>query len=90
MILAIGGVYSDIDTSYLVHPDRWTPVDLGAQTVNAIIGIEYDDHIYPMFVRPIGFCQWTLMAKPGHAVYEDAIQKVMGNLQYIARLKGSI
>ena len=86
-MLAVGGVYSDIDTSCLVHPDRWIPVDLGAQTVNAIVGIEYDDHTYPMFVRPIGFCQWTLMAKPGHPIYEIAVQRVMSNMQYIARRK---
>jgi mannosyltransferase OCH1-like enzyme len=86
-MLAEGGVYSDIDTSCLVHPDRWIPIDLGAKTVNAIIGIEYDDHTYQMFVRPIGLCQWTLMAKPGHPIYELAIQRVMSNLQYIARRK---
>lgn len=87
LMLAAGGVYSDIDTSMLVHPDRWIPIDLGANTVNAIIGIEYDDHTYPMFVRPIGFCQWTLMSKPGHPIFELAVQRVISNLEYIARRK---
>ncbi|EXJ95560.1 hypothetical protein A1O1_00682 [Capronia coronata CBS 617.96] len=87
IMLAAGGVYSDIDTSMLVHPDRWIPIDLGASTVNAIVGIEYDDHTYPMFVRPIGLCQWTLMSKPGHPIFELAVQRVIGTLQYIARRK---
>ncbi|EHY58287.1 hypothetical protein HRR83_004854 [Exophiala dermatitidis] len=87
LMLAAGGVYSDIDTSMLVHPDRWIPIDLGANTVNAIIGIEYDDHTYPMFVRPIGLCQWTLMSKPGHPIFELAVQRVISNLEYIARRK---
>ncbi|KIW16074.1 hypothetical protein PV08_06125 [Exophiala spinifera] len=87
IMLAVGGVYSDIDTSNLVHPDRWIPIDLGASTVNAIIGIEYDDHTYRMFVRPIGLCQWTLMSKPGHPIFEIAVQRVISNLEYIARRK---
>ncbi|KEF51114.1 uncharacterized protein A1O9_12837 [Exophiala aquamarina CBS 119918] len=86
-MLAVGGVYSDIDTSCLLHPDRWIPVDLGAKTVNAIIGIEYDDTTYKMFVRPVSFCQWTLMAKPGHPIYETAVQRVMSNLEFLARRK---
>jgi alpha 1,6-mannosyltransferase len=87
VMLAVGGVYSDIDTSCLLHPDRWIPIDLGAKTVNAIIGIEYDDITYKMFVRPVSFCQWTLMAKPGHPIYETAVQRVMGNLDFLARRK---
>lgn len=87
IMLAAGGVYSDIDTSNLVHPDRWIPIDLGASTVNAIIGIEYDDHTYKMFVRPIGLCQWTLMSKPGHPIFEIAVQRLISNLEYIARRK---
>lgn len=87
MMLSVGGVYGDIDTSCLIHPDRWIPIDLGAKTVNAIIGIEYDDTTYKMFVRPVSFCQWTLMAKPGHPIYEGAVRRVMSNLQFIARRK---
>ncbi|KIW49575.1 hypothetical protein PV05_11243 [Exophiala xenobiotica] len=87
VMLAVGGVYSDIDTSNLVHPDRWIPIELGASTINAIIGIEYDDHTYKMFIRPIGLCQWTLMSKPGHPIFETAVQRVMSNLEYIARRK---
>lgn len=84
-MLAVGGVYSDIDTSCLQHPDQWMPADLNASTVNAIIGIEYDDTTYKMFVRPISFCQWTLMAKPGHAIFETAVQRAMSNLEFLAR-----
>jgi len=84
-MFAVGGVYSDIDTSCLLHPDQWIPTDLGTETVNVIVGIEYDDTTYRMFVRPISFCQWTLMAKPGHALFESAIHRVMSNLEFIAR-----
>lgn len=86
-MLARGGVYSDMDTSCLVPIDDWIPADLRNETINAVVGIEYDDTTYRMFVRPISFSQWTLMAKPGHALFETAVRRVMGNLEYIARRK---
>jgi alpha 1,6-mannosyltransferase len=86
-MLARGGVYSDMDTSCLVPIDDWIPADLRNETINAIVGIEYDDTTYHMFVRPISFNQWTLMAKPGHAIFETAVRRVMSNLEYVARRK---
>jgi alpha 1,6-mannosyltransferase len=86
-MLARGGVYSDIDTSCLVPIDDWIPADLRNETINAVVGIEYDDTTYRMFVRPISFNQWTLMAKPGHALFETAVRRVMSNLEYVARRK---
>jgi hypothetical protein len=86
-MLARGGVYSDMDTSCLVSIDDWIPTDMRNQTINAVVGIEYDDTTYHMFVRPISFNQWTLMAKPGHALFETAVRRVMSNLEYIARRK---
>lgn len=85
LMYAEGGVYADIDTSVLLHIDRWIPEQLGSQVVNAIIGIEYDDKTYKMFVRPISFCQWTLMSKPGHTIFARAIKRVMSNLEFLAR-----
>lgn len=85
VMLSEGGVYSDVDTSCLVHPDQWIPIDQGAQTINAIIGLEYDDTTYKLFVRPISFCQWTLMAKPNHPIFHNAVQRVISNLEFIAR-----
>ena len=85
LMFANGGVYADIDTSTLLHVDRWIPEQLGAQMINAIIGIEYDDTTYKMFVRPISFCQWTLMSKPGHQIFERAMNRVVSNLEFLAR-----
>lgn len=85
LMYARGGVYSDIDTSALLHVDRWIPENHGSQIINAVIGIEYDDTTYKMFTRPISFCQWTLMAKPGHPIFDRAINRVVSNLDFLAR-----
>ena len=86
-MLARGGVYSDMDTSLLKPIDAWIPKDLRHKDISVVVSLEYDDTTYRMFVRPISFCQWTLMAKPGHALFERAVQRVMSNLEYIARRK---
>lgn len=85
LMFAQGGVYADIDTSVMLHVDRWIPENLGSHVINAIIGIEYDDTTYKMFVRPISFCQWTLMAKPNHPIFDRAINRVVSNIEFLAR-----
>jgi alpha 1,6-mannosyltransferase len=88
IMLARGGVYSDIDTSTMIAVDEWVPEQYqSGTTINAIVGIEYDDTTYNMFVRPISFTQWTLMAKPGHNIFDKAVSRVMSNIEFLARRK---
>lgn len=86
VMLSQGGVYSDIDTSCLEPIDTWIPPEYRLRT-NAVIGIEYDDKTLKMFVRPLSFNQWTLMAKPGHPIFVRAVQRVQSNLEFLARQK---
>ncbi|KAB8627269.1 hypothetical protein FH972_026102 [Carpinus fangiana] len=86
-ILSQGGIYTDIDTSNTAPIHEWIPEDMRNREINAVVGIEYDDDTYKMFVRRIEFCQWTLMAKPGHPIIKAVVQRVMDHLEYIARIK---
>lgn len=86
-ILAEGGIYADIDTSNVTPISAWIPAHFAQGTVNAIIGVEYDDTTYNMFVRPIEFCQWTFAAKAGHPLLLAAVRRVLLHLEYIARVK---
>ena len=86
-MLAEGGVYSDMDTTNYKPMKDWIPEPLRGETINAIVGIEYDDNTYPMFVRPISFCQWTLMSKPKHPIFEAAVSRVMYHLEFLARVQ---
>lgn len=90
MLMSVhGGIYTDIDTSVLVPISHWLPQHLTSRPqphpTNAVIGIEYDDTKLAMFVRPISFCQWTLMSKPNHPIFTRAIQRVISNLEFLAR-----
>jgi mannosyltransferase OCH1-like enzyme len=86
LMLSHGGVYSDIDTSCLAPISSWIPPEY-LVSANAVVGIEYDDSTYKMFVRSVSFSQWTLMAKPGHAIFERAVGRVRANLEVLARVK---
>lgn len=86
-MLAEGGVYSDIDTSCLKPIVDWIPSEYEEQDIKVVAGIEYDDNTYPMFARPIGVCQWTLMGKPGHPVFQKVVARVIYHLEYLARIK---
>jgi len=88
-MLAEGGVYSDLDTSCLKPIEQWIPERFSRENINAVVGVEYDDTTYRMFVRPMSFCQWTLMAKPGHPIFEAVVARVIHHLEYLARVKNT-
>jgi alpha 1,6-mannosyltransferase len=85
LLLTHGGVYSDIDTTCYVPIAEWVPPAYRARA-NVVVGIEYDDTILTkVFVRPISFSQWTLLAKPGHPIFLKAVERVRSNLEFAAR-----
>lgn len=86
VLLAKGGVYSDIDTTAIKPISSWIPPHLADQ-VNAVVGIEYDDKAGSWAIQPVSFCQWTLMAKPGHPLFARLVDRVISNLEFAARLE---
>ena len=92
ILLARGGIYSDIDTLALKPATEWVPVEVPRSSYGLVIGIEADPdredwHVW--YSRRIQFCQWTIQSKPGHpilreivaAITEDTLQrKKAGNL----------
>jgi alpha 1,6-mannosyltransferase len=85
VLLAKGGVYSDIDTKALAPISSWIPTHL-ANTVNAVVGLDYDDKAGSWAIRPISFCQWTLMAEPGHPLFARLVDRVISNLEFAGKL----
>lgn len=55
-----------------------------------MIGLSYNENsVHDLhFSRPNSFAQWTIAAAPGHEVFEKAVERVMSNLEYIARMQG--
>lgn len=79
ILLARGGVYSDVDTQNLKPVPNWIPEDVNPQNIGLIIGIEADPDRpdwAEWYARRIQFCQWTIQAKPGHPVLRDIVAKI--------------
>lgn len=79
ILLARGGIYTDIDTTALQSTTEWLPKEVSRSTVGLVIGIEADPDRpdwKEWFSRRIQFCQWTIQAKPGHPVLRDIVATI--------------
>lgn len=79
ILLARGGIYSDIDTSALKSAAEWIPADVPANSYGMVIGIEADPDRpdwADWYSRRIQFCQWTIQSKPGHPILVDVVANI--------------
>ncbi|KAF2196353.1 hypothetical protein GQ43DRAFT_262009 [Delitschia confertaspora ATCC 74209] len=79
ILLARGGIYSDIDTAALKSAVDWIPKDVPSSSYGMVIGIEADPDRADWadwYSRRIQFCQWTIQSKPGHPVLVDVVANI--------------
>lgn len=91
LILGVeGGVYTDTDTVALKPIDRWVPPHFGDR-VRLIVGIEYDQRNTSGWVdilHFVQFCQWTIVAAPGHPVFRKMTDRVLLSLRELSAAHG--
>lgn len=79
ILLARGGIYSDIDTAALKPATDWVPQDVPRSSYGLVVGIEADPDRpdwHEWYSRRIQFCQWTIQSKPGHPVLRDIVASI--------------
>lgn len=79
ILLARGGIYSDIDTQALKPATEWVPADVPRSSYGLVIGIEADPDRpdwAEWYSRRIQFCQWTIQSKPGHPVLRQIVASI--------------
>lgn len=79
ILLARGGIYSDIDTFAIKSAIEWIPQSVPHEAVGLIIGIEADPDRpdwKDWYSRRIQFCQWTIQSKPGHPVLREIVTRI--------------
>ncbi|KAL1632724.1 alpha-1,6-mannosyltransferase Och1 [Neofusicoccum ribis] len=79
ILLARGGIYSDIDTAALKPATDWVPADVPRDSYGLVVGIEADpdrEDWHDWYSRRIQFCQWTIQAKPGHPVLREIVANI--------------
>ncbi|KAK3105523.1 alpha-1,6-mannosyltransferase Och1, partial [Teratosphaeriaceae sp. CCFEE 6253] len=80
ILLARGGIYTDIDTTALKSAVEWVPAEVPRNTYGLVVGIEADPDRpdwHDWYSRRIQFCQWTIQSKPGHPVLVDVVATIM-------------
>lgn len=80
ILLARGGIYSDMDTEALQPAINWLPDDMDPLSIGLVVGIEADPDRpdwHQWYSRRIQFCQWTIQAKPGHPVLRDVVATIV-------------
>lgn len=94
ILLARGGIYTDIDTTAIKSTTDWVPEEVPRSTIGLVIGIEADPDRpdwHDWYSRRIQFCQWTIQAKSGHPVLRDIVATITEDtlrMQKIGTLKG--
>lgn len=79
ILLARGGIYTDIDTQALRPAVDWVPLSLPRDDYGLVVGIEADadrPDWRDWYSRRVQFCQWTIQAKPGHPVLRDVVARI--------------
>ncbi|KAI5796260.1 nucleotide-diphospho-sugar transferase [Peziza echinospora] len=79
ILLARGGVYTDIDTHALQPAQEWLPPAFKTNTIGLVVGIEADPDRpdwAEWYSRRIQFCQWTIQSKPGHPVLREIVANI--------------
>lgn len=79
ILLARGGVYSDVDTTALKPVPNWIPSEVDPKTIGLVVGIEADPDRpdwNEWYARRIQFCQWTIQSKPGHPVLREIVARI--------------
>lgn len=79
ILLARGGIYSDIDTQAIRSVVDWVPSTVPRSAYGLVIGIEADPDRpdwADWYSRRIQFCQWTIQAKPGHPVLREIVASI--------------
>lgn len=79
ILLARGGIYSDIDTTALKSAVEWVPAEVPRSSYGLVIGIEADpdrEDWHEWYSRRIQFCQWTIQSKPGHPILLDIVATI--------------
>ncbi|KAK4229575.1 hypothetical protein QBC38DRAFT_508170 [Podospora fimiseda] len=79
ILLARGGIYSDIDTYAIRSALEWIPDSVPHSQVGLVIGIEADPDRpdwKDWYSRRIQFCQWTIQSKPGHPILREVVARI--------------
>lgn len=89
IVLAEGGIWSDLDVTCEKSIDQWVPEEYKNEYIDMVVGLEFD-LAWPGEDREVAsqFCNWVFMAKPSSRVLRVVVDSVVAKLKEIANLNG--
>lgn len=88
ILLAEGGIYSDLDTEAVRRAEDWVP-RVAQGRARAIVGIEYDQldspKMAPGMYVPVQFCQWTVAGAQGHPLFQLMVDSMIQGIENLAK-----
>ena len=91
LLYTTGGVWTDLDTRCVKPIDDWIPPSIDPKKVNLVVGPELDEPDWAgnkAGFMDFSFCQWTLLARPGHRSFLRVFKKARVRLEQIAAAQG--
>ena len=79
ILLARGGIYTDIDTFAIRSAVEWVPLHVPRSSYGLVVGVEADpdrEDWAQWYSRRIQFCQWTIQAKAGHPILREIVAQI--------------
>lgn len=79
ILLARGGIYSDIDTEAIRPAWEWVPDKHPINKYGLVVGVEADpdrDDWAMWYSRRVQICQWTMRSKIGHPVLVEVVRQI--------------
>lgn len=89
ILLAEGGVWSDLDVTCDKKASQWVPVEYRNHTIDLVVGLEFDfEWRGPGEEVASQFCNWVLMARPSSRNLQVVVDAVVSKIKEIAKLNG--
>lgn len=90
ILLAEGGVYSDIDTWPIQSIERWIPPEY-INLANVVLGIEADKGQGPIWRGSpwtVQISQFTVMSKPHHPLMRQVVEDIQEGIKLFSKQHG--
>ncbi|KAJ5232584.1 hypothetical protein N7468_005540 [Penicillium chermesinum] len=89
IVLAEGGIWSDLDVTCEMPIDQWVPEEYKNEDIDMVVGLEFDfEWRGPDTEVASQFCNWVFMAKPSSRTLQVVVDSVVAKLKEIVQMNG--
>ncbi|KAJ5568989.1 hypothetical protein N7450_011475 [Penicillium hetheringtonii] len=89
IVLAEGGIWSDLDVTCEKPIDQWIPEMYKYEDIDMVVGLEFDfEWRGPGMEVASQFCNWVFMAKPSSHTLQVVVDTVVAKLKEIVQING--